>query len=112
MTINVTGRHIDITDDIKNHAEKKTNKFKHYFDHILEMDLVLEKENTIYKAAATFDADKKRYHIEAKDYDLYESIDKLMDKVDRRIRRHKEKINSHHKRMSIAEASSEVTGEL
>jgi putative sigma-54 modulation protein len=108
MTINLTGRHIEITDSIKEHAEKKTTKFKHYFDHILEMDLVIEKESTIYRTSATFDADKKRYHIEAKDYDPYDSIDKLMDKVERSIRRHKEKISSHHKRMSISQASSEI----
>lgn len=112
MRINVTGRHFDVSNALKDHAEKRANKFKHFFDSVDEVDLVMEKENTQFKASVTFDVDKRTFHIETKDYDMYESIDRLMEKVERRIRRHKEKINSHHKRrMSLSQVSSQIESE-
>ncbi|MFW5891382.1 MAG: ribosome hibernation-promoting factor, HPF/YfiA family [bacterium] len=111
MNIKFTGRHFDITDALKEHAEKKTSKFKHFFDVINEIDLVMEKENTIFKASATFDVNKKRFHIETKEQDMYESVDKLMDKIERKVRRFRDKVTDHH-RKSISEASAEVEGEL
>jgi putative sigma-54 modulation protein len=112
MKISITGRHFDVTDHLKNHAEKRANKFKHYFDKITEMDVTMEKEHTLYKVSATFDVDKKTFHIETKDYDVYDSVDKLMEKIERRIRRHREKITSHHKRIPLSQVASEIEGEL
>lgn len=108
MNLKLTTRHFEITDALRNHAEKKISKFKHYFDAIVDLDLIMEKENTEFKTSITFDVDKKRFHIETKDHDMYDAVDKLMDKVERKIRRHREKISSHHKRKSVSEASSMV----
>ena len=42
MQINFTGRHLQITDDIRDHVEKRANKLEGVFSSIDELQVVIE----------------------------------------------------------------------
>ncbi len=107
VKLNIVGKQIEITEGIKKHAEKAVEKIEHFKGPVDELDMVLEKEHVQYTASVTFDLFKKKHHIESKGHDLYESIDTLMDKVERTIRKSKERVTDHSGRKSISEVALE-----
>ena len=42
MIVTITGKHVEITDAIRAHAEEKVEKLPHYYDSITKIEVVLE----------------------------------------------------------------------
>ena len=59
---------------------------------------MLSVEKTRQKAEATVHVSGGSLHAEAVEGDMYAAIDALADKLDRQIKRHKEKLTSHHEK--------------
>lgn len=101
MNINYTGHHMKITDEIRNYAASKLERLERHFDKIINVDVTfeIEKDNATAPqvAKATILAPQMRIHADAKSGDLYAAIDGLVDKLDQQIRKHKGKMNNHHK---------------
>lgn len=93
MQINITGHHVEVTPPIRSFAEEKLNKLKRHYDRIISIDMTFEIEKLQQIAKATIFAPGAKFHADAKSDDLYAAIDGLVDKLDRQIRNHKEKMN-------------------
>lgn len=96
MQITISGHHVDITDAIKDYVHNKLSKLTHHFDQITATDVTLTVENKlVQKAEATVHVSGKDLHADASSEDMYAAIDKLSDKLDRQLVKHKEKVRSH-----------------
>ncbi len=93
MNISITGRHLDITPSLKQYIQKKVEKVKYYFEHIINVYLILEVNKLSHSAEVTIHSDEKTFFCEVISGDMYESVDKVFAKVERQIRRNKEKIS-------------------
>ena len=96
MKIIISGKHLKITDAIKNYTEEKINKIPKYTDAITEVDIVLSVEDTkssgqIHKADGLVYASGTKIKVETENTDLYAAIDKLEEKLERQVRKYKEK---------------------
>ena len=96
MKIIISGKHLKITDAIKNYTEEKINKISKYTDAITEVDVVLSVEDTkssgqIHKADGLVYASGTKIKVETENTDLYAAIDELEEKLERRVRKYKEK---------------------
>ena len=91
MRINVTGRHIEITDDIRNYVEKRANKLEDIFSAILDFQAVIEQEKSRYLTEVTLTTRGGTFHAHVETYDLFAALDATMDKIQTQIRRHKER---------------------
>jgi putative sigma-54 modulation protein len=98
MQINITGHHIEITDALRNYVTGKMQKLTRHFDHVTIAHTILTVEKQGQKAEATVHASGKDLFAESTTDDMYASIDSLIDKLDRQIIKHKEKIGSHNKK--------------
>lgn len=109
MQINITGHHVEITDALKNYVTEKMQKLTRHFDHVTIAHTILSVEKQGQKAEATVHASGKDLFAEHTGDNMYAYIDGLVDKLDRQIIKHKEKIGSHNrksggiKNMPIAE---------
>lgn len=97
MQLNISGHHLDITKAIKQHAEEKLSKIEHHFDHLINVNMILEVEKDVQKAEATIHISGADLFAKAQSSDMYTSIDKLVNKLDAQVRKHKEKLNNHRK---------------
>ena len=91
MKIIIKGRHIEITDALRNYLEKKLNKIENRFDNILEITAALRIEKKRPIVEITLHANKALIRVEEETEDMYASIDKVIDKLDRKIKKYKEK---------------------
>jgi putative sigma-54 modulation protein len=98
MQIQITGRKVEVTDAMKSFVEDKFGKLSRHFDHIGQVHVILDIDRGRHVAEA-------KMHIPGPNGDLfaeteadnmYAAIDLLLDKLDRQILKHKEKMKSHH----------------
>ena len=102
MKMMVTGRHIEMDDQIKAYAEKKLQKAETYFDHIIEAHIVLSAEKHRRIAEVTLNAKNVTIHANEETDDIYNAIDRVMEKVDAQVKKYKERVKDHKHRIKGA----------
>lgn len=95
MQIELTGHHIEITDSLRNYVTEKMEKLERHFDKVSNTHVILSVEKNTQKAEATVHMSGHDIFAEAHGEDMYASIDALADKLDRQVKKHKEKIKNH-----------------
>ena len=105
MQINLTGHHIEITDSLRDYVNEKMGRLEKHFDKVSNTHVILSVENVRQKAEATVNMSGNSIFAEATADDMYASIDSLVDKLDRQVKKHKEKLKNHlhHKSKPITE---------
>ena len=101
MKIIISGK--QLKDAIRKYAEEKINKISKYSDAITEVDVVLTVEDTksegpVHKADGLVYASGTKIKIEAEDKDLYAAIDELSDRLERQVRKYKERQKDYNKK--------------
>jgi putative sigma-54 modulation protein len=96
MQLSVTGHHVEITAAMRSYVEKKLDRIVRHFDHVIDTHCVLTVEKLMHKAEATLRVRGETIHALATEGDMYAAIDALADKLERRVRKHKEKLTDHH----------------
>jgi putative sigma-54 modulation protein len=104
MQLTVSGQHLDLTPALQDYVAAKMERLAHHFDHITQIHVVLSVEKLRQKAEASLHASGANLFAEAVDEDMYAAIDALTDKLDRQIKKHKEKLKEHHKHHSPLKA--------
>ena len=97
MQIELSGRHVDITDALRDYVNNKFERLQRHFDHMTNIHTVISVEKARQKAEATVHMSGNNIFAEAEDENMYAAIDALVDKLDSQIRKHKEKITDHHR---------------
>ena len=97
MQINLTGHHIDITDSLRNYVEEKMVRIERHFDKVTNSHVILTVENVRHKAEATINMRGNNIFAENTEDNMYAAIDGMIDKLDRQVRKHKEKVTDHHR---------------
>ena len=101
MQLSVSGHHVEVTDSLRGYVETKIKKVERHFDIVSDVHCILTVEKLRHKAEATVNVNGGTIYADATEEDMYAAIDGLIDKLDRRVRKHKEKLVDHHARDSI-----------
>jgi putative sigma-54 modulation protein len=96
MQLSVTGHHVEITAALRSYVEKKLERLVRHSDHLMDAHCVLTVEKLMQRAEATLHLRGETVHALAEDLNMYAAIDALTDKLERLVRKHKEKITDHH----------------
>ncbi|PIE32331.1 ribosomal subunit interface protein [candidate division KSB3 bacterium] len=92
MQITVTGRHFEITEPLTEHIENKVNKLGRYLEGITDVHVVLSVEKHRRLAEITLhQAHGKPIRGLEEKHDMYLAVDTVIDKIERQVKRHKDK---------------------
>ena len=97
MNILVNGRHLEVTPALKNYAEEKIKKFERYSSDITEATVTLSVEKYRHKAEVMLKANGLLIQAESVTGEIYSAIDEVSEKLDRQVKKYKEKHASHRK---------------
>jgi putative sigma-54 modulation protein len=92
MNLSLTGHQIDLTDALRRYVREKFQRIERHFDHVIDAHVVLKVDKLSHFAEATIQTSGKTVHAESSQTDMYAAIDDLTDKLDRQIKKHKEKL--------------------
>ncbi|MCL2154606.1 MAG: ribosome-associated translation inhibitor RaiA [Leptospirales bacterium] len=94
MKIKITGRHINVSEKLKEYAEKRISKIEKYFQQLIDIQLIFYVEKLDHVAELLINGDSVQFHAREKAADLFSAIDLLIDKMEKQIVRFKDKIQS------------------
>jgi putative sigma-54 modulation protein len=96
VEITISGRHLEITPAIRQHAEEKANKLPKFYDLIQEIDIVLDGSEAKAKRAevVVIAEHKNKFVAHHEGEDLYGCIDQAFHKVQHQISAHKERFRN------------------
>jgi putative sigma-54 modulation protein len=101
MQINISGHHVDITSSLREYVLNKFDRLERHFDNITNVEVTLIVEKQRQKAEASVHVSGADLFANAENDNMYAAIDGLVDKLDRQIIKHKEKIQGKHHRDSL-----------
>ncbi len=96
MQLSISGHHIDVSSALRDYVTSKLTKLERHYDHITNLHVVLSVEKLSQKAEATAHVSGAELFADAAADDLYAAIDMLLDKLDRQVIKHKEKVIERH----------------
>ncbi|RPI38399.1 MAG: ribosome-associated translation inhibitor RaiA [Nitrospiraceae bacterium] len=97
MNILVNGRHLEVTSALKSYAEEKIKKFERYSSDISEAIVTLSVEKYRHKAEVMLKANGMLIQAESVTGEIYSAIDEVTEKLDRQVKKYKEKHVSRRK---------------
>jgi putative sigma-54 modulation protein len=100
MNLTISGHHLDLTPAIREYVQNKLERIKRHFDNVIDIAVILsvdplpEKEKR-QRVEINLHLRGKDLHVESEAHDLYAAIDLVIDKLDRQVLKHKDKIQNH-----------------
>jgi len=98
MNVTVTGRHMEMTDALKAYIQTGLEKVESHFDNAFDADVVLDVEKHRHIAEVNLIANGVRIHSKEASSDMYASLDAALAKLEKQIRKYKDRINRHQPR--------------
>jgi ribosome hibernation promoting factor len=95
MQISTTFRHMEPSEPLKNYAEEKLERVKKYIDEPIVAQVFLTVEKIRHTAEVTLTAKGITIKASEETNDMYAAIDAVVDKIERQMRRYKERIKAH-----------------
>lgn len=96
MQPRISARHGKITEATKEHIAQSCSKLEHYFNGILDCEVVLDKEKHGDKVEIIVKVPQHTFTATAAAENLYKALAEAETKVEVQLKKHHDKIVSHH----------------
>lgn len=91
MNIKTTARHYQLTPALKDYAESKVQQLTKYFDSIDSAHVIFALEKYRHSVEVSFRINGKDFNSREESEDMYVSVDRAVEKLERQIQKHKGK---------------------
>jgi putative sigma-54 modulation protein len=95
MNLLIHGNHVEVTPALREYVQGKLTRVERHFDQVIDANVQLTVEKLRQRAEITLRLRGNYIHVESVDDDMYAAIDVLIDKLDRQVLRHKDRIKDH-----------------
>ena len=100
MNLTISGHHLEVTPALRSYVTSKLDRITRHFDQLVDVKVLLSVENQKEKdkrqrAECRIAVKGNDLFAESSHEDLYAAVDELVDKLDRQIVKHKDKLQSH-----------------
>jgi putative sigma-54 modulation protein len=102
MEVNVTFRHADTSEVLRDHIKEKITKLAKYFIKPTMAHVTLNVEGSRHIAEISFSESHSLFNAQEGSHDMYLSVDRALAKIERQLKKYKEKVKNHHKKKRYA----------
>jgi putative sigma-54 modulation protein len=101
MNLTISGHHLEVTPALRTYVTSKLDRIVRHFDQVVDVKVLLTVENQREKegrqrAECNIHVKGNDIFAESAHADLYAAVDELVDKLDRQVVRHKDRLQDHH----------------
>jgi putative sigma-54 modulation protein len=101
MNLTISGHHLEVTPSLRSYVQAKLDRITRHFDQVVDVKVLLSIENETekerrQKAECNIHVKGSDMFAECANEDMYAAVDELMDKLDRQVVRHKDRLQNHH----------------
>ncbi|MEO1928723.1 MAG: ribosome-associated translation inhibitor RaiA [Nautiliaceae bacterium] len=110
MNVTIVGRHVELTEAMKDHISRVVNEIEKYNLGILHADVTVDKDKRDFFTVEIIMnvPEKGTVVVHYKDKDMYAALDKAKDKLEKLLRRYHDKKVDHHKKDKIIDLVTET----
>ena len=106
MQIKITGKHGHVSDATQEFIKEKAQKLLHYFQRIMMIEVLVDQKEEEFVVEFLVSAEHKHDFVASeRNKDLLAAVDLVLDKLERQVRRYKEKIQDHRRTPSTGKGS-------
>ncbi|HUJ18299.1 MAG TPA: ribosome-associated translation inhibitor RaiA [Nitrospirota bacterium] len=110
MQVTVNGRHIEATEALKQYATEKFSRLDKYLPKTVQVTVTLSVVKKVHHIAeAVIKSNGLLIQASEETEEMYSAIDLLIEKIERRVRRYKEKLVDHKHQSNKAEIGASST---
>jgi putative sigma-54 modulation protein len=100
MNLKISGHHLEVTPALRGYVVAKLDRVLRHFDQVIDGTVLLAVDNhkekdKRKKVEVNLHLKGKDIFVESANGDLYAAIDMLIDKLDRQVLRHKDRLQGH-----------------
>jgi len=95
MNLQIHGNHIEVTPALRDYVSGKLSRVERHFDQVIDATVQLTVEKVHQRAEITLRLRGNNIHVESVEQDMYAAVDTLVDKLDRQVLRHKDRVKGH-----------------
>jgi putative sigma-54 modulation protein len=110
MQYTVTFRRMEPSDNLKEFGREKLARLEKYLDSVIDVDLTFSVEKFRHRAEVVVTADGLKIKAEEETDDMYSALDLVVDKLEKQIKRHREKQKIHNKGQNLPRRSAGHNG--
>ena len=101
MNLTISGHHLEVTPALRTYVAGKLDRITRHFDQVVDVKVLLSIENQTekerrQKAECNINVKGSDMFAESAHEDMYAAVDELIDKLDRQVVRHKDRLQNHH----------------
>jgi putative sigma-54 modulation protein len=101
MNLTISGHHLEVTPALRSYVTAKLDRITRHFDQLVDVKVLLTVQNQKEKdrrqrAECNIHVKGNDMFAESSHEDLYAAVDELVDKLDRQVGRHKDKVKDHN----------------
>ncbi len=101
MNLTISGHHLEVTPSLRSYVTTKLDRISRHFDQVVDIKVLLTVENQKEKerrqrAECNIHVKGHDLFAESANEDLYAAVDDLVDKLDRQVVRHKDRLQNHN----------------
>lgn|GEM_PF-221500 len=98
MRIQITGRHVGVTEAMKDYARQKVEKLERFYERMTSVEVTMEGGSDRKVVEMVADVGRGlRLVGKAESPDMYAAVDLAEEKLGRQLVRHKQKLTDHHR---------------
>lgn len=94
--IRFVGRHIAVTDGMKNYVLEKLAKIEKFGFRVLDVTIIMDMQKLVHSVEFILDVNNTKITVNGLSNDMYASIDQAMERLERKIVRYLKKLHMHH----------------
>lgn len=95
MQVTVSGRHMGVSDQLKDYCREKAERLVRLYDRINRVEVVLDGHDGLHSAEMIVHSDGTQPFVASEEQDdVFAAVDLLIDKIERQISRHKERLRN------------------
>lgn len=100
MNLTISGHHLEVTPALRSYVTSKLDRLTRHFDQLVDIKVLLTVEKLKEKqrrqrAECNIHVKGSDLFAESAHQDLYAAVDDLVDKLDRQVVRHKDRVQEH-----------------
>ncbi len=101
MNLTISGHHLEVTPALRTYVTGKLDRITRHFDQVVDVKVLLSIENQTekerrQKAECNIHVKGNDMFAESAHEDMYAAVDELVDKLDRQVVKHKDRLQNHH----------------
>lgn len=111
IAVKVKGKHLEVTDGLREYAQQKLQRLEKYFGNIREAIVVESIDGNQHRVEVTLEGDGLLLRGEERTTDMYVSVDRVIDKLEQRLKKFKQKhthLRNHQESLRTASPTNGV----